>query len=142
MSAHPNRRSFLKKSMAATLVATPLVRSLEEYALGEQVPDAVSHPTMPAGTNNWSLDKMARGTMPMGSIGPVKISRLICGGNLISGWAHSRDLMYVSPLLKHYFTDEKIMETWALSEKYGINTMILNPTDPESDRRPRGGIIQ
>jgi hypothetical protein len=80
-------------------------------------------------------------------IGPVKISRLICGGNLISGYAHSRDLTYVSSLLKHYFTDDRVMEMWALCEEHGINTMIAYPGDPHcievySRYRGRGGKIQ
>jgi len=58
-----------------------------------------------------------------GKIGDVTISRLICGGNLIGGYAHSRDLIYVSPLLKHYFTDEKIFETLELCEESGVNTV-------------------
>lgn len=62
--------------------------------------------------------------MPMGKIGNVKISRLICGGNLIIGSAHDRDLLYVPSLMRHYFTDQKIMETWQLCEETGINTMI------------------
>src|SRR5512133_251749 len=115
MKTHTSRRSFLKKS-ATVAVAAPLVRSLEEYALAAQEtkPAASSAPAQKA-------------TVPMGKIGKVSISRLICGGNLISGYAHSRDLMYVSPLLKHYFSDEKILETWALSEQHGINTMVLSP---------------
>jgi hypothetical protein len=62
--------------------------------------------------------------LPMGSIGNVRISRLICGGNLIIGSAHDRDLIYVPALMRHYFTDRKIMETWQLCEEVGINTMI------------------
>lgn len=62
--------------------------------------------------------------LPVGHIGPVRISRLICGGNLIIGSAHDRDLLYVASLMKHYFTDRKIMETWQLCEECGINTMI------------------
>jgi hypothetical protein len=144
MSNHASRRSFLKKSVAATLAA-PLFTSFEERVLAEQPADAVSRPTVPA--DKWALDKMPRGTMPMGTIGKVKISRVICGGNLISGYAHARDLMYVSPLLKHYFTEYKIMETWALSEKNGINTMILNPSDARAAAiygkyRAQGGRIQ
>ena len=50
---------------------------------------------------------------------------MICGGNLVSGFAHSRDLIYVSRWLKQYFTDEKILETFALCEAQGINTAIL-----------------
>ncbi len=77
----------------------------------------------------------------------MQISRLICGGNLISGFAHSRDLIYVSPLLKHYFTDEKVMETWAICEQHGVNTMILNPSDTRAAAvyekyRAKGGKIQ
>ncbi len=62
--------------------------------------------------------------VPVGHIGQVRISRLICGGNLIIGSAHDRDLLYVASLMKHYFTDQKIMETWRLCEECGINTMI------------------
>ena len=83
----------------------------------------------------------------MGKIGNVQISRLICGGNLISGYAHSRDLIYVSPLLKHYFSDEKVMETWSLCEQHGVNTMILHPSNSAEAAlyekyRARGGKIQ
>jgi hypothetical protein len=33
--------------------------------------------------------------MPYGQIKNLKVSRIFCGGNLIGGWAHSRDLIYV-----------------------------------------------
>jgi len=62
--------------------------------------------------------------MPTGKIGHVKISRIICGGNLIIGSAHDRDLIYIPALMRHYFTDRKIIETWQLCEESGINTMI------------------
>ncbi|MHC4511787.1 MAG: hypothetical protein ACYTAO_23020 [Planctomycetota bacterium] len=62
--------------------------------------------------------------LPMGTIGKLRISRLICGGNLIIGSAHDRDLLYIPALMRHYFTDRKIMETWQLCEEVGINTMI------------------
>jgi hypothetical protein len=136
MKISTNRRSFLKRT-AAVAASAPLIRSLEEYALAAQPTESPSTP--PAG--------QSRATVPMGTIGKVKISRLICGGNLISGYAHSRDLMYVSPLLKHYFSDEKILETWALSEQQGVNTMILHPADTRAaalyeKHRARGGKIQ
>jgi len=67
---------------------------------------------------------MANVQLPVGKIGPVKISRLICGGNLIIGSAHDRDLLYVAALMRAYFTDRKIMETWQLCEECGVNTMI------------------
>jgi hypothetical protein len=62
--------------------------------------------------------------VPLGHIGRVRISRLICGGNLIIGSAHDRDLIYIAALMRHYFTDQKIIQTWQLCEQSGINTMI------------------
>jgi hypothetical protein len=115
MKTKTSRRSFLRKSTTAT-ISVPLIMSLEEYALTAQE----AKPVPAAGS---------KGSVPNGKIGNVTISRLICGGNLISGYAHSRDLIYVSPLLKHYFTDEKVLETWAACEAHGINTMVLNPSD-------------
>ena len=43
-----------------------------------------------------------------GTIGKVRISRLFLGGNLIGGWAHSRDLSYISSLFRAYNTEAKI----------------------------------
>jgi hypothetical protein len=92
--------------------------------------------------------------VPLGRIGPVRISRLICGGNLIIGSAHDRDLLYVASLMRHYFTDQKIMETWQLCEECGINTMIGPVNSPYAlgedptlrvyrrYREERGGAIQ
>jgi len=62
--------------------------------------------------------------VPLGHIGHVRVSRLICGGNLIIGSAHDRDLIYIASLMRHYFTDQKIIQTWQLCEQCGINTMI------------------
>jgi hypothetical protein len=63
-------------------------------------------------------------SLPVGKIGHVKISRLICGGNLVIGSAHDRDLIYIAALMRAYFTDPKIIQTWQLCEECGINTMI------------------
>jgi len=63
--------------------------------------------------------------IPTGMIKDVNIGRLICGGNLISGFAHSRDLIYVSNFLKKYFTTEKVIETFKLCEASGINTTAI-----------------
>ena len=67
---------------------------------------------------------MASVQLPVGKIGHVRISRLICGGNLVIGSAHDRDLLYMAALMRAYFTDRKIMETWQLCEECGVNTMI------------------
>ena len=70
------------------------------------------------------LDQL-EGQIPKGRIGGLEISRIIAGGNLISGYAHSRDLIYVSHLVQSYFTDEKVIETFKLCEAAGINAMVV-----------------
>lgn len=67
--------------------------------------------------------------VPKGKIKHLEISRIIPGGNLVSGFAHSRDLIYVSPLIKNYFTDEKVIETLWLYEACGINSTIMRADD-------------
>jgi hypothetical protein len=65
--------------------------------------------------------------VPRAKIGDVELSRVILGGNLIGGWAHARDLIYVSKLVKAYHHREKVFETFALSEACGVNTILTNP---------------
>jgi len=87
----------------------------------------------------------AKGSLPTGKIKDVTLSRVICGGNLIGGWAHSRDLIYVSKLFKAYNTDEKIMETLQICEEHGVNAVLTNPVSgPVINRywKERGGKIQ
>jgi hypothetical protein len=69
----------------------------------------------------------SKGTMPTGKIGSLTVSRLISGGNLISGWAHSRDLHYVPSLMRAYNTENKILDTLQLLEEQGVNTIIADP---------------
>lgn len=131
-----NRRSFLKKSVIAS-TGVALALSLEEKTLLARTAKKAVEP----------VPECSDKGLPMGKIGNVKISRLIAGGNLINGYAHSRDLIYVSRLLKSYFTDEKIMETWRLSEENGINTMIFYAQDRHAvslynKYRKTGGKIQ
>jgi len=72
-----------------------------------------------------------KGELPKGKIGKHEISRLIAGGNLIGGWAHSRDLIYVSTLFKAYNTEQKVYETLMLAEQAGINTINIGfPSNP------------
>ena len=117
-----NRREFLKKSLVASAAVTSAL-SLEEKTL---LAAAKKPAKVPADS--------VKG-LPAGRIGKVKISRLICGGNLTNGYAHSRDLIYVSELLKHYFTDEKIIETYERSEENGINTAIANVRGGKGDNQ-------
>ncbi len=69
--------------------------------------------------------------IPKGKIKNVEMGRIICGGNLISGYAHSRDLIYVSSFLKQYFTEKKVMDTFWLCEQCGINTTAVSCREPE-----------
>ncbi|MHC4527273.1 MAG: hypothetical protein ACYS29_05275, partial [Planctomycetota bacterium] len=114
MSGQFNRRQFVKTSAGAILGL-----SLEEQVLaGHQSKRAAAKTPLTAAKD-----------MPTGKIGSLKVSRLICGGNLISGYAHSRDLIYVSSLLRHYFSDDKVMETFRICEENGINTAVLRLDD-------------
>ncbi len=73
--------------------------------------------------------KDLKGELPQGTLGKLKISRLIIGGNLIGGWAHSRDLIYGSQLFKAYNSDRKVFETLELAERAGINTFCADPSE-------------
>ena len=71
-----------------------------------------------------------KGDLPKGKIGDHELSRLILGGNLIGGWAHSRDLIYVPSLFRAYNTEKKIFETLMLAERAGINAINIGfPTN-------------
>lgn len=98
-------------------------RYLTDYA--EDRPDAISGTTLK--TFFYSDLKDLKGTVPYGKIKDLKISRLFLGGNLIGGWAHARDLIYVSKLIKTYHTDRKVFDTFRLAETCGINTILTNP---------------
>ena len=119
MSKNVNRREFIKHSLmtsAGVIAGSGVISGLsfEEQALLAKTTNSM----MTAATGQTD-------GLPMGKIGNLEISRLFCGGNLISGFAHGRDLIYVSSLLRSYFTDEKVMETFELCEEAGINTALL-----------------
>ncbi len=138
-----NRRNFLKNSAIVSAGATVGLSLEEKILLGRKTAKANAAERQNSGSD-----------LPAGRIGKVKISRIICGGNLINGFAHARDLIYVSSLLRHYFTDEKIMETWQTCEENGINTMVSTVNSPYANgsdptvrvinkyRNERGGEIQ
>lgn len=100
-------------------------KSFEEKNLTDQKPDAVSSATVKA--FNFSNRKDLEGPLPRAKIGDVALSRLILGGNLIGGWAHARDLIYVSKLVKAYHHRTKVFETFMLAERCGVNTVLTNP---------------
>src|SRR5512133_3416714 len=104
------RRGFISRALVVSAGAAVSVRAGEA--------PAASHAPVAA---------CSRATLPMGKIGKLTVSRLISGGNLISGWAHSRDLHYVPSLMRHYNTDEKVLDTLQALEESGVNTIISDP---------------
>ena len=86
MSYKLTRRRFLNKSLVASMTAA-------------------STNTLSAANMNTATPakKSSADDLPLGKIGDVSVSRLIVGGNPISGNAHSRDLPYVSSLMRRYF---------------------------------------
>lgn len=81
--------------------------------------------------------------MLYGKLGNVSMSRLMLGGNLVSGYMHARDLKYVNRLFRAYVTEEKIFETFRLAEENGINTVLESGANLVSKyNKQRGGKMQ
>jgi uncharacterized membrane protein YphA (DoxX/SURF4 family) len=97
-------------------------KNLLEAAAGV---DTVSSATIK--TFQYSSLKDLKGNLPYGKIGDLELTRMFLGGNLIGGWAHARDLIYVSRLVKEYHTDQKVFDTFQIAERCGINTILTNP---------------
>ncbi|UCG47483.1 MAG: hypothetical protein JSU94_18605, partial [Phycisphaerales bacterium] len=116
MSEKMNRRKFLNNGMLAGAAAVSLTGIEDKIAFAARK-EGIE-------TNKEKQKDQSGAKIPMGKIGNLKVSRLISGGNLISGWAHARDLIYVHHLMRHYNTDEKVMETLELLEDQGVNTII------------------
>jgi hypothetical protein len=133
MAENLNRRRFMEKSLLGVTAAI----SLENQTLLGRISE---------GGQVKANTEPVKG-LPQGKLGKLMVSRLICGGNLFSGFAHSRELIYVSALMTKYFTPEKIMDTLELSEKNGINTAILRCDEHiisvlKRYRKKRNGKIQ
>lgn len=135
MSTKFDRRRFLRRSVLASAsvgVATSTTR-------GAEPPNAA--------TPSSKVAPSSKGKLPTGKIGKLTVSRLVSGGNLISGWAHSRDLHYVPSLMRAYNTEEKVLDTLQLLEEHGVNTIIADPRKKPMDIfqrywTERGGRIQ
>jgi len=84
--------------------------------------------------------------LPKGKICDLEVSRLILGGNLLTHYHHCRDQNYVFGLVAHYNTEEKLLETFAVAEANGINTMSVHTVDWTHQllkkHRDRGGKLQ
>lgn len=134
MAEELNRRMFVQQTVRATAGAA--------LAMGASQGLPASAATAPS-----SPGSAGASGLPRGKIGKMEISRIVLGGNLLTHFTHSRDLRYVYSLAAHYNTDEKVLETLALAEAHGINTVSMhNPPHPMSllrkYRKERGGKIQ
>lgn len=131
MTRELTRRGFVKSSLLAS-AALPLGLRAQNPA-----PEAVPPAATPAAG--------AQEKLPLGKIGGQEFSRLMLGGNLIGGWAHSRDLPYVSTLMRRYNTDAKIRETLETAERHGItalNSWVMDNNVPVFDHWKRGGKLK
>ncbi len=127
-----NRRSFLERSLA-TGSAAGLMLGTGLARAEEQPPQAAPAPAPAEPAKQ----------LPFGMIGKAKISRVLLGGNLIGGWMHARDLKYVGSLFRAYATEEKIIQTLAVAEQNGINTVFETGADYIAKyNREHGGKMQ
>jgi len=133
----PSRREFVKQSLLGSAVLGGSA-GYGRMALAADETEALPVPL------EFSANKDGLGR---GKIGDLSVSRILLGGNLLTHFTHSRDLKYVYDLCAHYNTDEKIMDTMALAEQNGVNTLVIH-TKPEAMvvlaryRKERGGKIQ
>ncbi len=131
---NPERRRLLEKMVlgGVGLAGASGLLSCEEKILAAQLqaeaanadapPDAVAGATRK--NTNWATLENLKGKPPKTKLGNLRISRVILGGNLFGGWAHARDLLYVSDLVTAYNTPDKIHATFQLAEACGINAFL------------------
>lgn len=132
MKREMNRREFAKTSLLAAGGALILGPALGARAEDKPIQKSAAE---------------AAPVFPQGKIGKLSISRLIMGSNLITYYVHARDLNFVNELTKHYNTEEKILETLAVAEKNGINTIMTQDDERylgllKKHRNERGGKLQ
>jgi hypothetical protein len=128
MKREITRRGFVKSSLLAS-AALPMSLRAQDGSPEKSSPTgaSIAAPQEP---------------LPLGKIKDQPFSRLMLGGNLIAGWAHARDLSYVSHLMRRYNTDAKIRETLELAERHGITTLnswVMDNNQPLFDHWKHGG---
>ncbi|MHB8973037.1 MAG: hypothetical protein ACYC3X_07025 [Pirellulaceae bacterium] len=134
MTHEINRRTFVQQSVLASAGAALAMSAAAQPAAAQpQETPAAAPPT-------------ATADMPRGKIKDLEISRMLLGGNLLSHYTHSRDLKYVYALAKNYNTDEKVLQTLAVAEEHGINTVVVHNVRSVigllQKHRQRGGKMQ
>jgi hypothetical protein len=128
------RRELLKRSASAALLGGI---SYEHRAL-------LAHMMAP------QQDAPARKpvkSLERGKFGKYEVSRLIIGGDPVSGIAHAGELIYQADFMKQYFTSAKILETLTRAEQNGINTLLMRADDRiithyQMYKKERGGTLQ
>ena len=100
-------------------------RILAKALADDEEPDTLSGASRTI--TNWAKLNDLKQKVPMSKIGGVEISRVILGTNMITGWAHARDLLYLSDLVKAYHTRDKVYATLQMAEACGINAMQSGP---------------
>ena len=138
---HVTRRDALKTTVAAALASTASVAGLRSYEernlVAQEAQNAAQNPQNGqaaqvdgrSGATRTSFNVKPRAKLnakvPLAKLGKdLVVSRVILGGNLIGGYAHARDLIYVSDLIKAYHTEQKCVETFMLAEECGINAFL------------------
>jgi uncharacterized membrane protein YphA (DoxX/SURF4 family) len=116
-----SRRELLKGLAGIPFLAGFAGTFLRNFA--ETRPDAVSGATAIRVEYKKLTD--VKGILPDGRLGNMNISRMIMGCNLMSGYAHARDLKYANTLFKAYNTEQKVIETFHLAEMAGINATFM-----------------
>ena len=92
----------------------------------EAKPDAVTSATVKSFDFS-DIKDLKKPLDTYGKIGDLKLSRMFLGGNLIGGWAHARDLIYVDKLVKAYHSDYRVFRTFHMAEQCGMNAILCNP---------------
>lgn len=140
-----SRRGFLRKAATLTASGAAVCSWEEQQLMAFQGREGSPGQRGRGGRERVEVPDIAA-PMPMGKLGNLQVSRLIAGHNLVVGQAHSRDLLYTSQLLRAYFTEEKILETFAMYEKKGINAstarMSAEMIGPVKKYMKNGGKLQ
>jgi hypothetical protein len=145
-----SRRNFFTRTAALTGVAAAAY-SMEDYNLlafqqGERQGFGGAPGQGPGGRGQQqpALPDIP-GPIPTVKIGGIPVTRLMAGHNLMVGQAHDSGsgLIYISSLLRAYFTEPKVLETFGMYEKHGINTsgarMAANNSDWAKKYMAQGG---
>lgn len=130
MSPEMNRRKFIANSLLVAPVGA-LATGPAAQAQSPAAPESKSPQSLPTGLIG----------------GRLRVSRVILGGNLVNLYPHSRDLGYVRDLLDRYNTEDRILQTLAVAEENGINTISLSNRERamgllQRHRKERGGKMQ